>query len=104
MALRLVSLVFSLALMGVLATTMRSHLRSTDESGVATPTNLLQQAAMIVERSHQITGAYAGITAQPDSPLRLASADATSYCLQLTWLNKPYSLHGPGGKAAPGAC
>jgi hypothetical protein len=104
MALRVVSLLFSLVLMGVLATTMRSHLRSTEKSGVATPANLLQQAAMIVERSHQITGTYGGISAQPDSPLRLVSADASGYCLQLTWLNKPYSLRGPGGKAAPGVC
>jgi hypothetical protein len=104
MALRLLSLVFTLALLGLLATTMRSRLHATDKGGVATPTNLLQQAGAIVERSHQITGTYAGVSAAADSPLRLVSGDASGYCLQLIWLNKPYHLRGPGGKAAPGAC
>jgi hypothetical protein len=104
MALRLVSLVFALVLLGLLATTMRSRLHSTQKPGVATPENLLLQAGTIVERSHQITGTYGGVSAQPDSPLRLVSADGSGYCLQLTWLNRPYHLRGPGGKATPGAC
>ncbi len=104
MALRLLSLVFTLVLMGVLATSMRSRLHSTDNGNVATPENLLQQAGTIVERSHQITGTYAGVSAAADSPLRLVSADASGYCLQLIWLNRPYHLRGPGGKAASGAC
>jgi hypothetical protein len=104
MALRLVSLLFSLVLVGVLAATMKSRLHSTQKDGVATPTNLLQQAGAIVDRSHQITGTYSGISAQPDSPLRLVSADASGYCLQLTWLNRPYHLRGPGGQPAEGAC
>jgi len=102
-ALRLVSLVVSLALIGVLASTMRSRLHATDDSG-ANPTTLLRQAAMIVERTHQATGTYAGVSAQPDSPLQLVSADAAGYCLQLTWLNRPYHLRGPGGRAASGGC
>ena len=104
MALRLLSLLLTLALLGVLATTMRSRLHSTEKGGVATPENLLRQAGTIVERSQQITGTYAGVSTATDSPLRLVSADASGYCLQLTWLNKPYHLRGPGGKAAPGAC
>jgi hypothetical protein len=104
MVVRLVSLVFSLVLMGVLATSMRSRLTSPETPSVATPENLLQQAGAIVERSHQVTGTYAGVSAAADSPLRLVTADAAGYCLQLTWLNKPYHLRGPGGTAAPGAC
>lgn len=104
MALRLVSVLVALVVMGVLATSMRSRLQPAQADGVATPESLLQQAGTIVERSHQITGTYGGLSATPDSPLRLVSADASSYCLQLTWLSRPYHLRGPGGKATAGAC
>jgi hypothetical protein len=55
MALRLVSLLVSLVVMGFLATNMRGRL-SPDEESPASPTSLLQTAALVLERSHQITG------------------------------------------------
>jgi hypothetical protein len=60
---------------------------------------------MVVERTHQITGAYAGVGLQDSSSIRLVSADANGYCLQLTWVDRQvYHLRGPGGQPAAGAC
>jgi hypothetical protein len=104
MALRLLSVLVTLVLMAVLATTMRSRLGSTRSQTQDMPTTLLRSAGMIVEQTHQITGTYAGVSAAPGSTLRLVSADASGYCLQLTWLNKTYHLRGPGGQPASGGC
>jgi hypothetical protein len=104
MALRLVSLLVTLVLMGVLATTMRDRL-SPDEKSSAKPQSLLQTAGLILERSHQITGTYAGAVIEGDSALRLVSADANAYCLQLEWIDRSvYRLRGPGGSPEAGAC
>ena len=104
MALRLVSLLVSLVLLGVLASNMRTRLHATHKGGASTPESLLKDAGMIVERTHQLTGVYDGVGLQGDSPLRLVSADASGYCLQLTWLSQPYHLRGPGGQPARGGC
>ena len=105
MALRLVSLVVSLAVIGVLAASMISRQNSTPKSSPATPENLLRTTGMVVERTHQITGAYAGVGIQDSSSIRLVSADANGYCLQLTWVDRQvYHLRGPGGQPAPGVC
>ena len=104
MALRLGSLLITLVLIGLLATSMRGRLHATTHDSPANPQNLLREAGMIVERTHQITGVYAGVSASPDSPLRLVSADASGYCLQLIMLNRPYHLRGPGGQPASGGC
>jgi hypothetical protein len=105
MALRLVSVVVSLVLLGVLGASMSSHLRSTPKSSPASPENLLRTTGMIVERTHQITGEYAGVGLQDSSSIRLVSADANGYCLQLTWVDRQvYHLRGPGGRPAAGAC
>jgi hypothetical protein len=104
MALRLVSLLVTLVLVGFLATTMRDRL-SPDEKSPANPQSLLQTAGLILERSHEITGTYAGAVIEGDSALRLVSADANAYCLQLEWVGRSvYHLRGPGGQAEPGAC
>jgi len=104
MALRLVSLLVSLVLLGVLAANMRTRLHTNHDRTAATPETLLREAGTIVEQTHQLTGVYEGIGLQGDSPLRLVSADASGYCLQLTWLDRPYHLRGPGGKPAQGSC
>jgi hypothetical protein len=109
MALRLVSLVVTLALMGVLATHMYSRGSTTGGSGpgsgAATPENLLRTTGMVVERNHQITGEYGGVGIEDSSSIRLVSADANGYCLQLTWVDRQvYHLRGPGGQPAPGVC
>jgi hypothetical protein len=109
MALRLVSLVVTLALMGVLATHMYSRGNTTGVggpgSGAATPESLLRTTGMVVERNHQITGAYGGVGIEDSSSIRLVSADANGYCLQLTWVDRQvYHLRGPGGQPAPGVC
>ena len=104
MALRLVSLLVSLVLVGFLATNMRGRL-SLDEESPASPQSLLQTAALVLERSHQITGTYTGAGLQRDSALRLVSSDANGYCLELEWVDRSvYHLRGPGGRAEPGAC
>ena len=105
MALRLVSLLVSLAVVGVVATSMMSHAHSPPKSSPATPENLLRTTGMVVERTHQITGQYTGVGLQDSSSIRLVSADASGYCLQLTWVDRQvYHLRGPGGQPATGVC
>jgi hypothetical protein len=105
MALRLVSLLVTLVLMGVLGSTMYSRAGTTKKSGPATPENLLRTTATVVEHTHQITGEYIGLGLQSDSAMRLVSADANGYCLELTWVDRSvYHLRGPGGTPAQGAC
>ncbi|MEP6909197.1 MAG: hypothetical protein ABI896_02050 [Actinomycetota bacterium] len=105
MALRLVSLLITLALMGFLGSQMYIRASTQQKDSPATPENLLRTTGLVVERTHQITGAYSGVGVQDDSSLRLASADANGYCLQLTWVDKQvYHLRGPGGQPAKGAC
>jgi len=105
MALRLVSLLITLVLVGLLMTTMRTHLQGSPKSGPATPENLLRTTAMVVERTRQITGEYTGVGLQGGSAMRLVSADANGYCLELTWVDRQvYHLRGPGGQPASGVC
>ena len=105
MALRLVSLLVSLIVMGVLATSMLSRSHATPKSSAASPESLLRTTGLVVERTHQITGVYAGIGVQDSTSIRLVSADANGYCLQLTWVDRQiYHLRGPGGQPAIGAC
>jgi hypothetical protein len=104
MALRLVSLIVSLALVGILGASMISRQSSTPKSSPGTPENLLLTTGMVVERAHHIAGTYAGVGLQ-DSSLRLVSADANGYCLQLTWVDRQvYHLRGPAGRPGAGAC
>jgi hypothetical protein len=107
MALRLVSLLVALVLMGLLASTMRTRLQGAHKSSPATPYDLLRETGMVVEQTHQLTGEYTGVGLQGDSTsaMRLVSGDANGYCLQLTWVNgSVYHLRGPGGQPAPGGC
>jgi len=105
MALRLVSLLITLVLMAVLGSTMYSRASATKKNGPATPQNLLRTTAMVVERTHQITGEYSGVGMQEGSAMRLVSADANAYCLELTWVDRSvHHLRGPGGTPAQGAC
>jgi type II secretory pathway pseudopilin PulG len=105
MGLRLISLLVSLVLMGFLATTMLPKLTKSDDDSTAGPQNLLRTAALVVERTHQITGVYQGVGVQDANGLRLAQADANGYCLELTWVDKTvWHLRGPGGQAAKGVC
>jgi hypothetical protein len=105
MALRLISLLGSLVLLGFLATTMVPKLTKSDDNSTAGPQNLLRTAALVVERTHQITGTYQGVGVQDQDGLRLAQADANGYCLELTWVDRNvWHLRGPGGQAEQGAC
>jgi hypothetical protein len=105
MPLRLVSLLITLVLMGVLATQLYSRTATTTKTGPGSPESLLRTTGMVVERTHQITGAYSGVGLEDSSSIRLVSADASGYCLQLTWVDRSvYHLRGPGGQPAPGAC
>ena len=103
MALRLISLLVSLVLMGFLATTMLPKLTKSDNS-TAGPQNLLRTSALVLERTHQLTGSYQ-LGVQDENGLRLAQADANGYCLELTWVDKTvWHLQGPGGQAEKGVC
>ena len=105
MALRLISLLVSLVLMGFLATTLLPKLTKPSDESPASPANLLQTAALVVERTHQITGTYEGVGVQDANGLRLAQADANGYCLEMTWVDRTvWHLRGPGGQAEQGAC
>ena len=105
MALRLISLLVSLVLMGFLATTLLPKLTKPSDESPASSANLLQTAALVVERTHQITGTYQGVGVQDENGLRLAQADANGYCLELTWVDRTmWHLRGPGGQAEQGAC
>ena len=90
--------------MGFLATNMRGRL-SPDEESPASPQSLLQTAALVLERSHQIMRTYTGAGLQGESALRLVSSDANGYCLQVEWVDRSVChLRGPGGRAEPGGC
>ena len=105
MALRLISLLVSLALMGFLASTMRDRVTATHKDSPASPQHLLQTAGMVLDHTHQITGTYVGAGIENTDNLRLVSADVNGYCLELTWIDRTvYHLRGPGGQPAPGAC
>jgi hypothetical protein len=105
MALRLVSLLITLALMGFLATQMYSRQGNATKTGPGSPESLLRTTGMVVERTHQITGEYTGVGLQDSSSIRMVAADANGYCLQLTWVDRQvYHLRGPGGQPALGAC
>jgi hypothetical protein len=84
---------------------MQKRLHASRATGPATPETLLRQAGLIVEQTHQVTGAFGGVALQGGSALRLVSSDASGYCLQLTWLNNQlFHLRGPGWEPAQGAC
>jgi type II secretory pathway pseudopilin PulG len=104
MALRLISLLVSLVLLGFLATTMLPRLTKSDDNRTAGPQNLLRTTALVLERTHQLTGSYQ-LGVQDQNGLRLARADANGYCLELTWVDRTvWHLRGPGGQAEKGAC
>jgi hypothetical protein len=104
MALRLISLLISVVLIGFLATTMVPKLTKSDPKSPAGPQNLLQTSAMVLDRTHQLTGSYQ-LGVQDQNGLRLAEADANGYCLELTWVDRTvWHLRGPGGQAEEGAC
>jgi type II secretory pathway pseudopilin PulG len=105
MALRLISLLVSLVLMAFLAVALLPKLTKSDNDSAAGPQNLLRTAALVVERTHQLTGSYQGIGVQDQDGLRLAQADANGYCLELSWVDKTvWHLRGPGAQAEQGAC
>lgn len=104
MALRLISLLGSLVLLAFLATTMVPKLTKSDANSPAGPQSLLHTSALVLDRTHQLTGSYQ-LGVQDQNGLRLAQADANGYCLELTWVDKTvWHLRGPGGQAEQGAC
>jgi hypothetical protein len=104
-AFRLLSILITVVLMGLSATMLQSHLKSSGVTDSKTPTMLLQNAATAIDQTHQATGTYALGVSDENAALKIVSADASGYCLQLTWIaGKLYHLRGPGGRAAPGAC
>lgn len=106
MALRLLGLLISLVLMAWAATALRPNLLAGDQPKQQVPEALLQQAGLALERAHQLTGTYQGAqSTDAGSSLRLATAHAAGYCLELTWVGgKLYHLRGPGGRPAEGQC
>ena len=61
-------------------------------------------SALVLDRTHQLTGSYQ-LGVQDENGLRLAQADASGYCLELTWVDRTvWHLRGPGGLAEKGTC
>jgi hypothetical protein len=63
----------------------------------------LQQAAFAVEQYHALNGTYA-VSSLGGLGVRLARADAGSYCLESGAGPALAHLTGPGGTPAPGGC
>ena len=63
----------------------------------------LQQGAFAIEQFHALNGTYAA-SSLGGLGVRLAQADASSYCLESGTGASLEHLAGPGGTPAPGAC
>jgi hypothetical protein len=63
----------------------------------------LQQAGFAVEQFHALNGTYAA-SSLGGLGVRLARADASSYCLESGTGPTLAHLAGPGGTPAPGGC
>jgi hypothetical protein len=111
-SLSLVSLLAALALGGwLLMTQMRetgptsaTGKQAIEDASAAASTASFQAAAPALQAWFAEQGTYAGATLPPAFGVRLARADATSYCLEAGTGETARHLVGPGGSPAPGPC
>jgi Tfp pilus assembly protein PilE len=111
-ALSLLSLVVSLAIVGVLvnAQVQRSGTTSKDQAIAAAKDAAqagaalsFQQAATALEQFHAANGTYAGADLGGYG-VALMRADASSYCVQVDAGDRVYHEAGPHGSPAAGTC
>jgi hypothetical protein len=87
----------------LLSTTYRQLGPRSDREAVTGPL-ALEKAADTLEEWRAGAGTYAGAKLTGYPGVALVRADATSYCLQLTYQGGPYHREGPNGAATVGSC
>lgn len=108
----LVSIVVSLALVGILWASSMQHSgptsatakRAEGDATAAVSAINFTAAATQLEAYHAENATYAGATLPPSFGVTLMRADAASYCLQSGTGSAAQHFAGPGGAAAAGPC
>jgi type II secretory pathway pseudopilin PulG len=108
----LISIVVSLALVGILWALTMQHSgptsatakRAEAEATAAVSGMNFTAAATQLELYHAENATYAGASVPPSFGVALVRADAASYCLQAGVGGAVQHFTGPGGTAAAGPC
>jgi type II secretory pathway pseudopilin PulG len=108
----LISIVVSLALVGILWALTMEHSgptsatakRAESEATAAVSAMNFTAAATQLELYHAENATYAGATLPPSFGVTLVRADAASYCLQAGVGGAVQHFAGPGGTATAGPC
>jgi Tfp pilus assembly protein PilE len=108
----LISIVVSLALVGILWALTMQHSgptsatakRAEAEATAAVSGMNFTAAATQLELYHAENATYAGASVPPSFSVTLVRADAASYCLQAGVGGAVQHFTGPGGTAAAGPC
>jgi hypothetical protein len=111
-SLGVISLVVSLALVGILWALTMQHSGPTSataesaesKASAAVSAMNFTAASTQLEAYHAEKATYAGASVPPSFGVTLVRADATSYCLQTGVGSAAQHFTGPGGAAAAGAC
>jgi hypothetical protein len=111
-SLGVISLVVSLALVGILWALTMQHSGPTSataesaesKASAAVSAMNFTAASTQLEAYHAENATYAGASVPPSFGVTLVRADATSYCLQTGVGAAAQHFTGPGGAAAAGAC
>jgi Tfp pilus assembly protein PilE len=111
-SLGVISLVVSLALVGILWALTMQHSGPTSataesaesKASAAVSAMNFTAAATQLEAYHAENATYAGASVPPSFGVTLVRADATSYCLQTGVGSAAQHFTGPAGAAAAGAC
>ena len=108
----LISIVVSLALVGILWALTMQHSgptsatakRAANEAAAAVSGMNFTAAATQLELYHAQNATYAGASVPPSFGVTLVRADAASYCLQAGVGGAVQHFTGPGGTPAAGPC
>lgn len=108
----LISIVVSLALVGILWALTMQHSgptsaaakRAESQAAAAVSGINFTAAATQLELYHAENATYAGASLPPSFGVTVARADASSYCLQSGVGGAEQHFAGPGGAAAAGPC
>jgi hypothetical protein len=111
-SLGVISLVVSLALVGILWALTMQHSGPTsataesaeNKASAAVSAMNFTAAATQLEAYHAEHATYAGASVPPSFGVTLVRADASSYCLQTGLGSAAQHFTGPGGAAAAGSC
>jgi type II secretory pathway pseudopilin PulG len=108
----LISIVVSLALVGILWALTMQHSgptsatakRAESQASAAVSAVNFTAAATQLEMYHAENATYVGASLPPSFGVTLARADSSSYCLQTGIGGAAQHFSGPGGAAASGPC